>query len=54
MFSKHQDTTLADLSLDLTHETDWKVGTLRKFTFPLNVTSLAVEPVAGLLAAGIA
>lgn len=53
MFSKHYGTVLADLSADLRNEADWNVGSLRKFIFPLNITALAVEPIAGLLAAGM-
>lgn len=52
MFAKQQDTALADLSTDLCDETDWKIGILRTFTFPLNVSAVAVEPLAGLIAVG--
>ncbi|KAF9567769.1 WD40 containing snare-dependent exocytosis protein [Agrocybe pediades] len=52
MFNKHVEAAVADLSIDLHDEFDWKVGSLRTFDFPLNVTSLAVDPVASLLAAG--
>lgn len=51
MFSKHP--VLADVSADLRDEQDWKLGSLRILDFPLNITSLAVEPVMGLLAAGM-
>jgi len=53
MFSKHHGAVVADLSADLSDGADWNVGSLRKFSFPLNITALAVEPIAGLLAAGI-
>jgi len=52
MLSKHP-VHLADLSNDLRDQQDWKIGSLRTFEFPLNITSLAVEPVTGLLAAGM-
>ena len=51
MFSKpHQ--VHKDLSTDLHDELDWKPGSLQTLDIPLNVTSLAVEPIAGFLAAG--
>ncbi len=53
MFSKHHGTVVADMSADLSDEADWNVGSLKKFNFPLNITALAVEPIAGLFAAGI-
>ena len=53
MFSKHPEHVLADVSVDLRDEQDWKLGSLRILDFPLNITSLAVEPVMGLLAAGM-
>jgi syntaxin-binding protein 5 len=52
MFAKPQETVLTDLSTDLCDETDWRVGTLRSFNFPLNVSTVAVEPLAGLIAVG--
>ncbi|KDR85736.1 hypothetical protein GALMADRAFT_218826 [Galerina marginata CBS 339.88] len=54
MFSKHNEHTLPDLSTDLRDEQDWRIGSLRTLDFPLNVTTLAIEPIAGLLAAGTA
>ncbi|KAF9531932.1 WD40 containing snare-dependent exocytosis protein [Crepidotus variabilis] len=54
MFSKHHGAVLADLSTDLAEEEDWKVGSLRTFNFPLNITALAVEPIAGILGIGTA
>ncbi|KAF8808127.1 WD40 containing snare-dependent exocytosis protein [Phlegmacium glaucopus] len=51
MLSKHP-VHLADLSSDIRDELDWKIGSLRTLEFPLNITSLAIEPVTGLLAAG--
>ncbi len=52
MFAKQQETVLANLSADLCDEADWRVGTLRNFDFPLNVSAVAVEPLAGLIAVG--
>ncbi|KAF8910138.1 lethal giant larvae like, C-terminal-domain-containing protein [Gymnopilus junonius] len=54
MFSRHNELVLPDLSTDLADEHDWKVGALRTLDFPMNTTAIAVEPVAGLLAAGTA
>ncbi|KAJ3517877.1 hypothetical protein NLJ89_g226 [Agrocybe chaxingu] len=54
MFSKHHEPVLADLSTDLNDPNDWNVGNLRTFDFPPNITTLAVEPIAGILAAGTA
>ena len=54
MFSKHPEHALTDLSIDLHDEQDWKLGSLRILDFPLDITSLAVEPVViGLLAVGM-
>lgn len=53
MFSKHPEHVLVDLSTELRDEQDWKLGTLRILEFPLNITSLAVEPVMGLFAVGM-
>ena len=53
MFSKHPEHVLADVSTDLRDEEDWKLGSLRILDFPLNISSLAVEPVIGLLAVGM-
>jgi hypothetical protein len=54
MFAKQHDhlAALADLSTDLCDESDWRVGILRTFTFPLNVSAVAVEPLVGLIAVG--
>ena len=52
MFSKHPEHVLPDLSLDLRDQHDWKLGQLRTFNFPHDITSLALEPVTGLLAVG--
>ena len=41
-----------DLSLDLRDEADWKVGTLFNLQHLSYVSSIAVEPVGGLLAVG--
>ncbi|PPQ66367.1 hypothetical protein CVT26_011086 [Gymnopilus dilepis] len=54
MFSKHNELVLPDLSTDLSDDNDWKVGALRTLEFPVNVTAIAVEPIASLLAAGTA
>lgn len=54
MFSKQTpDLVLTDLSADLQDEQDWKVGTLKTFDFPLNITTLAIEPISRLLAVGL-
>lgn len=54
MFSKQTpDLVLTDLSTDLQDEQDWKVGTLKTFDFPLNITTLAIEPISRLLAVGL-
>jgi len=52
MFVKQQEAALANLSADLCDETDWRVGTLRTFNFPLNASTAAVEPLGGLIAVG--
>lgn len=53
MLSKHHDEpAYKDLSTDLHDELDWKLGSLQTIDIPLNVTTLAVQPTAGLLAAG--
>ncbi|KAJ6575407.1 lethal giant larvae like, C-terminal-domain-containing protein [Mycena capillaripes] len=44
----------ADLSADLRDKTDWNVAVLRSFDYPLNITTVAIEPIAGLLAVGTA
>jgi hypothetical protein len=55
MFLKRHDQSLnIDLSLDLRDPQDWKVGILRSFEYPLNITTLAIEPISGLLACGMA
>ena len=53
MFSKYPEHVLSDASTDLRDEEDWKLGSLRILDFPLDITSLAVEPVIGLLAVGM-
>ena len=53
MFSKHPEHILTDVSTDLRDERDWKLGSLRTLDFPLDITSLAIEPVIGLLAVGM-
>ncbi|KAJ7103251.1 WD40 containing snare-dependent exocytosis protein [Mycena belliarum] len=44
----------ADLSADLRDRSDFNVAALRSFEYPLNVATLAVEPITGLLAIGTA
>ncbi|KAJ7040330.1 WD40 containing snare-dependent exocytosis protein [Mycena alexandri] len=51
---KQDRTVFKDLSADLRDETDYKVATLKSFEYPLNITAVAVEPLAGLLAVGTA
>jgi hypothetical protein len=51
---KHDRTVYADLSVDLRDKNDWNVAVLRSFEYPSNVASLAIEPIAGLLAVGTA
>ncbi|KAJ7161293.1 WD40 containing snare-dependent exocytosis protein [Mycena crocata] len=52
---KHDHTVYADLSGDLRDgKSDWNVAALRSFDYPQNLTSVAVEPIAGLLAIGTA
>ncbi|KAJ7459170.1 WD40 containing snare-dependent exocytosis protein [Mycena galericulata] len=51
---KHDRTVYADLSSDLRDKEDWSVTTLRNFEYPLDITTVAVEPIAGLLAIGTA
>ncbi|KAG5638396.1 hypothetical protein H0H81_000292, partial [Sphagnurus paluster] len=41
-----------DLSMDLRDLDDWNAGPLRTFEYPLNITTLATEPISGLLAIG--
>jgi hypothetical protein len=55
MFLKHHDQSVSiDLSHELRDPQDWKVGILRSFEYPLNITTLAIEPISGLLAFGMA
>ncbi|KAJ7675329.1 lethal giant larvae like, C-terminal-domain-containing protein [Mycena rosella] len=51
---KHDRTVYADLSVDLRDKADFNMAVLRSFEYPLNVATLAVEPIAGLLAIGTA
>jgi hypothetical protein len=44
----------ADLSVDLQDKADWNVAVLRSFDYPLNITTVAIEPITGLLGVGIA
>jgi len=53
MFSKrHDEPVLRDLSTDLHDGLDWRPGSLQAIDIPLDVTTLAFEPIAGLLATG--
>ncbi|KAF9486583.1 hypothetical protein BDN70DRAFT_846519 [Pholiota conissans] len=53
MFSKQApELALPDLSTDLQDEHDWKVGSLKIFDIPLNVATIAIEPISRLLAVG--
>ncbi|KXN88842.1 hypothetical protein AN958_06711 [Leucoagaricus sp. SymC.cos] len=55
MFLKHDDYPLfPDLSLSVRDSTDWKIGTLKDFEFPTDITAIAVDPVSRLLAIGTA
>ncbi|KAF5385371.1 hypothetical protein D9615_001225 [Tricholomella constricta] len=54
MFRRHSDVVYIDLSMDLRDPDDWKAGSLRTFEYPLNITTLATEPISGLLAIGTA
>lgn len=51
MFFKHHDSFI-DLSLDLHEPQDWNPGVLRTIEYASQVTALAYEPIAGLLAVG--
>jgi syntaxin-binding protein 5 len=51
--SKRSDVHL-DLSVDLREPQDWNVGTLRPIEYLLDIVSLAIEPLSGLLAVGMA
>ncbi|KAJ7361454.1 WD40 containing snare-dependent exocytosis protein [Mycena albidolilacea] len=42
----------ADLSVDLQDKADWNVAVLRSFDYPLNITTVAIEPITGLLSVG--
>lgn len=53
MFLKHDDAPeYADLSSDVRDTTDWKIGALREFEFPQDISSVAIDPLLGLLAIG--
>lgn len=53
MFSSKHEVHL-DLSTDLRETSDWKIGVLgdRPLEYLLNATTLAFDPVSGLLAVG--
>ncbi|KAF9469810.1 lethal giant larvae like, C-terminal-domain-containing protein [Collybia nuda] len=50
MFSKHA--TYMDFSTELRDPDDWKVGKLRSFDYPLNITAFAIEPISCIFAIG--
>lgn len=52
MFSKQPEISLADLSIDLRDHDDWSVGALKVHDIPLDVTTLAIEPISRILAIG--
>ena len=52
MFSKQPEISLADLSIDLRDHDDWSVGALKAHDIPLDITTLAIEPIARVLAIG--
>lgn len=53
MFLKHNDhPEYTDLSMSVRDSTDWKIGNLREFEFPLDITSVTFDPVSRLLAIG--
>ncbi|KAJ7070791.1 WD40 containing snare-dependent exocytosis protein [Mycena amicta] len=44
----------ADFSSDLKDKPDWRIAAFRAFDYPLKITAVAIEPIAGLLAVGTA
>lgn len=53
MFFKHDDhLVFADLSTCVRDPSDWKIGALREFEFPLDTSAVAFDPVSSLLAVG--
>lgn len=52
MFSKQPEISIADLSIDLRDKDDWSVGVLKAYDIPLDVTTLAIEPISRILAIG--
>ncbi|KJA28406.1 hypothetical protein HYPSUDRAFT_197277 [Hypholoma sublateritium FD-334 SS-4] len=52
MFSKQPEISLADLSIDLRDKDDWSVEALKTYDVPLDVTTLAIEPISRILAIG--
>jgi syntaxin-binding protein 5 len=54
MFLKHNDQAVyPDLSTELRDADDWIVGILRNLDYYLDICTIAIEPLAGLLAIGI-
>lgn len=54
MFRRQNDAVYMDLSMELRDPDDWNVGPLRTLDYPLNITTIAIEPISGLLAIGVA
>jgi syntaxin-binding protein 5 len=52
MFLSHKHAVHMDLSTELRDSDDWKVGNLRSFEYPLNITTFAIESISCLLAVG--
>jgi hypothetical protein len=54
MFLKHNDRAVyPDLSTELRDADDWIVGILKNLDYYLDICTIAIEPLAGLLAIGI-
>lgn len=53
MFLSRRSDGYLDLSAELREPQDWNVGTLRQIEYLLDVVSLAIEPLSGLLAVGM-
>ena len=52
MFLSRRSDGYLDLSVELREQHDWNVGTLRQIEYLLDVVSLAIDPLSGLLAVG--
>jgi syntaxin-binding protein 5 len=53
MFLSKRSDVYLDLSAELRELQDWNIGTLRPIEYLLDVVSLAIEPLSGLLAVGM-